>query len=327
MSILDKRLLVMSGKGGVGKTTVACALAVAAARKGKKVAMVEIGARENIPAMFGKNKEAGYKGMKVWSPRKNKKRKKKAGSVTSIRLDPQSALREFVVKQVKVEAIYRAIFQNRVMRYFTAAAPGLEDLLMLGKIVYLAEETGRGSDYKWDLVIMDAPATGHAKAFFNSAYAFLQISGVGPMRRRVEHVWDFLQDPEKTAFNVVSLAEEMPVNETLELWRSLGDEWELPRGIAVANGVFPPLVEGSEEESSLEAMESAEPSGAGPEAKVSRALLQAARSRQKREQMQRGYVDELADGIDAPLFELPYLFAPDFGVKQVQRLAKELKGA
>lgn len=336
MSLFDRKLLVLTGKGGVGKTTVASALAVAAARQGKKVIMVEIGARENIAPLFGKKKQAGYKGLKVWSPPKVKRNNKKnnakgkkksrtrsrnrGGSVTAMHLDPQSALKEFVVRQVKVELMYRAIFQNRVMRYFTAAAPGLEDLLMLGKIVYLAEGHG-GPD--WDLVIFDAPATGHNIAFFNSAYAFLQISRVGPMRKRVEGVWSFLKDPDLTAFNVVSLPEEMPVNESVDLWHTLGTEMELPLGVVVANAMITPLFD---DDAQRELFESVDDEGSATDAagRVRSGLVRAARQRQRRRALHERYLGELKDEIDAPTYELPYLFAPDFGLKQVEALAKHL---
>ena len=321
-SIFERKLLIVSGKGGVGKSCVASALAVAAAKKGKRVALVEIGAREHLYELFGKKRKAGYKGQKVWSPGKSKSGRKKGGLVNAMHLDPQNSLREFVVKQVKIEAVYRAIFQNRVMRYFTAAAPGLEDLLMLGKIIHLAEETDRRGKPKWDLVVMDAPSTGHNISFFNSAYAFLQISGVGPMRKRVANVWEFLQDPEKTAFNIVSLPEEMPVNESMELSEALADQ-ELPQGIAVANAVFPEFLD----EDSRALVQVLEPRGSKAEAALTGALVHSANTRVGRGKLHRHYVQELREGLDMPLTELPYLFQPHFGVKEIETLAKCLRAA
>lgn len=316
-SVLDKRLLVVSGKGGVGKSTVAAALAVTAARRGQRVALVEVGADESLTPLFGAKRRAGYRGLKVWGVKS--KKKNAAGAVYTMRIDPEHAMREFVIRQIKVEAVYRAVFQNKVMRYFTAAAPGLQDLLVLGKIVYLAqEERARGNKLKWDVVILDAPATGHGVAFFNAAYAFLQISKVGPMRKRVQGVWDFLCDPEKTAFNVVSIPEEMPVNESVDL-AALFDDLGLPAGTVFANAVYPELFE-SDQRALIEKMAAARrPDGVNGQ--VASALLSAATDQMHRQQSQAGYVDELAESLGWPLVSLPYLFRAEFGVEEIEALA------
>src|SRR5881394_1335989 len=128
VALFDRRLLVFSGKGGTGKSTVTAAFAVAAARRGKRVLVVEIGERETIAPIFG-GQPAGYAGAVVYRPRASA-----APPITAMRITAPEALREYGMRSVKFQMIYNAVFDNPVVRYFTAAAPGLEELNILGKI-------------------------------------------------------------------------------------------------------------------------------------------------------------------------------------------------
>src|SRR5256885_17027929 len=133
-------------------------------------------------------------------------------------LTPRESLHEFVIRQVKFERLYQAVFENRVIRYFTAAAPGLDELVMMGKIENLEAERvestkKRVAGPKFDLVVFDAPATGHGLAFFKVPAMLMRMIRVGPLHTKARKMLELLTDPERTAFNIVTLPEEMPVNE------------------------------------------------------------------------------------------------------------------
>src|SRR5512137_425229 len=221
--LLDRRLVVVTGKGGVGKSTVSAALAVLAARRGKRVLVTEIDARERIAPMLG-GRPSGPVVRQVLP------------GISTVNVDPRHSLEEYALLVVKVRAIYQAVFENRVVRFFLRAVPSLAETLMLGKVLHEARSEERGRP-RWDLVVVDAPSTGHAVQLLGVPRALLDTVPGGPLRRDAEWMHTLLTSPERTAVALVSLPEEMPVTETAELDAQLGGALGLPRGPVFLNAM------------------------------------------------------------------------------------------
>lgn len=336
-SLLDKRLLIFSGKGGVGKSTVSAAVAVAAARTGRRVLIIEIGDQERIPAIFGA-KKAGYDGAKVWANGKKDDAQggpggappgaRTRGQVWSVCLTARESLHEFVIRQVKLEAIYKTVFENRVIRFFTAAAPGLDELVMMGKIenlvtLGLPKKGPKKSNLDFDLVVFDAPATGHGLAFFKVPQMTMRMVRMGPLHRKAETMWNLLTDPERTAFNIVTLPEEMPVNESIDLHKA-ADEVGLPPGKLLVNGVYPDIFEGNGKE--IARLEAQADPAEGISGKIAKAALDNARTTYARYEMHREMIDKLEEAVPRERVELPFVFTPGLGPAEIETLADYVTG-
>ena len=296
--LLEHRLVVVTGKGGVGKSTVAAALATVAARRGKRVLVAEIDARERIAPMLG----ARPSGPVVHAV---------APGISTVNVDPRHALEEYALMVVKVRAIYQAVFENRVVRFFLRAVPSLAETLMIGKVLHEARAETHGRP-RWDVVVVDAPATGHAVQLLGVPQALLDTVPAGPLRRDAEWMQALLADPARTAVAMVSLPEEMPVTETIELDAKVRDDLRLPRGPVFVNAM-PDARFSSVERDRLRDLAGAPPP-LGPAARA--AVLQAERRARAASQ-----VDRLRAALDRPLVPLPQLAAARWGKRAVERIA------
>lgn len=219
MSLWDKRLLIVTGKGGVGRTTVATALALAAAQAGRRAAVAELYGQGRVPALFGLPGRS-YTPVAI-RPR-----------VDTMSLSPYECLDDFGHRRLKVDALVRAVFRNRVMSAFIDAVPGLHDLLQLGKLDNLLTDPA-DDDPRYDLLVVDAPATGHGLTMLAAAREMAEMTRVGPFAELARAIERLLADPARTALVVVTLPEDLPVNETLDLVAALGDERDQVGGVVV----------------------------------------------------------------------------------------------
>src|SRR3954454_8592280 len=179
-SLIDKRLIVVTGKGGVGKTTVSVALGLAAARAGKRTMVAEVAQQERVSRVF-RREGLGYSEAEL------------ADNLFGMSIDPERALKEYIGQQVG-GALGGLLAGNRIFEYFTAAAPGVRELTTVGKVWELAQLQRRSDAAPYDLVIMDAPASGHGLALLRAPRTFGDIARVGPIRRRADAIHDFLTD-------------------------------------------------------------------------------------------------------------------------------------
>ncbi|HXS34606.1 MAG TPA: ArsA family ATPase [Solirubrobacterales bacterium] len=297
-------MVFVTGKGGVGKTTVAVALGLRAAAEGKRTIVCEVSAQENASRIF-EHTEIGFHEVEV------------AENLWSISIDPDESMREYVLLQLKVRAMRDMLFRSRIFNYLAAATPGLKELVTIGKIWELAQLDRKvKSARKYDLVIVDAPATGHGIGFLQTPRTFAAIARVGPIHSQAQQLDRLITDQEHTGVAIVALPEEMPVNESAALEHDLREEVGVAVDRVYMNGLYP------ERFSNQEAEQLAELS-AGEEGAM-RAAARAALSEHNRARSQRAQLARLRRRVEAPVKTLPFLFEPDLGVEAAGQLAKRL---
>ena len=301
LPLLDRRLAVVTGKGGVGKSTVAAALALVAARRGKRVLVCEVNAQERIAPLLGA-RPSGPRIREVL-PR-----------VHTVDVTPQEALREYGLKVVKFQAIYEAVFENRMVRHFLQVVPGFGELVMLGKILHEARAVDGGRP-RWDLVIMDAPSTGHAVQLLRVPQALLDGFPPGRLHQDAEWMRALLIDPARTGVVLVTLPEELPVNETIELDADVRRVLGMPRAALLVNAM-PPRRFDAAEAAALSELAGAPPP-LGPAA-LAGAIAAGQRARAERA------LARVREAVPLPGAVLPLVPALRWGRDPLERLAAVL---
>ncbi|CAB4870734.1 unannotated protein [freshwater metagenome] len=234
-SLFDHDLVVVTGKGGTGKTTVAAALGVAAARRGLRTIVAEVAARDDITRMLGGEE------------RRREREVELAYGVHHTSIDPDTALRNYLADQLPSRTLAGLLADSRTFGPLAAATPGLREVLTIGTVWELAQPQRRSADAQtYDLVILDAPATGHGVALLSAPRAFARSARNGRVGRHATTIDAFLSDPQRTAVVAVARPEELPVNETLELREALDRELGLPISIAIANRTLPDRLSAAE---------------------------------------------------------------------------------
>ncbi len=285
MSLLQRRIVLVTGKGGVGKTTVSTGLGLAAAARGLRVLIAEVSGARSIPAMFGTT-GSGYKPSLLTE------------NLYTLSITPEEAIEDYVIQQIRFKRLFNLVFRNRIISPLVDGVPGLHDAVQLGKIFDLSRDTHRGHP-TWDLVIVDAPATGHGLTMLSSAHTMMELTRAGPMYEGVKLVHEVLSDPEKVALVLVSLPEEMPASETIDLWARLDEGLQAQVAVVALNALYPPLLTHPEDwPVARQAL-----ADAGPGVREAVALCDAWQERRER---QSEIAQRLQEAIDAPLASLPF---------------------
>jgi anion-transporting ArsA/GET3 family ATPase len=259
----SRRFLFITGKGGVGKTTVTAALARALSARGLRVLVTVCGAKERLSTLLG----APPLGSAITSL---------ATNIWGVRLVSEVALREYGALKLKNRVLVDAIFDSKYVSGFLSGTPGLKEWSLLGKAWYHATEEQPDGRPRFDVVLFDAPATGHGLDMLRVPKVIVDLAPPGVLRSDAERAWEMFRDPARSGVVVVTLPEEMPTNETLELCAALRGELTLPIAELVVNSLLPPLfsVEEASELARLGSLDATSPARAVMDSAIRRATRQ-----------------------------------------------------
>ncbi|MEZ4336372.1 MAG: ArsA family ATPase [Sandaracinaceae bacterium] len=302
-SLFDREFLFVTGKGGVGKTTVSAALALAAAKKGKRVLLAMCNAKERLSHLL-EVEPIGPKNRRILD------------NFEAVNMTPAVALEEYGMMVLKVRSVYQAVFENRFVSAVLRGTPGIEAWSMLGKASFHVAEEVDGRP-RYDLVIVDGPATGHALDMLRVPKVICDIAPPGLLRTEAEKAQNLFHDHRRAAAVLVSLAEDMPANETIELHEAMTRDIGMQVDTLVVNSVLPKLFKPHEREPMVEL-----PSKL-PQGSALTSLARASRERALRELTQKEALKKLETALpDIPRLVLPHLFTPEFRRGAVESLAE-----
>ena len=300
--LLDKRLIFVTGKGGVGKSTVAAVLGVLGARHGLRTMVAELSSQQRVQRVFNRYGQR-FEEIQL------------APGLFTISIDPEHAMNEYL--EVKVGPLGHALASSRLFQTFAMATPGMRELLTIGKVWELAQFHRRTEGAApYDLVIVDAPATGHGMGLLRTPRTFAEIARVGPIAHQGRSIAETIADREFTGVVVVATPEEMPVNETLTLSEAL-DREEVALDLIVLNALYPVRFDQAEVDQLADALNRTRSA-------LSRSALRAALAEHARAQNQREQQARLMAGVNGRLVELPYVFTDQFGPREIDSLADAL---
>ena len=300
-------MLIVAGKGGVGKTTVSATLARLAAAEGMDTLIVEVEGKGGIAAMF--DRPALDYDEAILLPRAGGQ-----GEVRGRTLTPDDALLEYLDDH-GMKRVSKRLVSSGALDIVSTAVPGIKDILILGKVKQL-EAKGVA-----DLIVLDAPAAGHAITFLLAARALLDAVNVGPIHTQAREVLELLTDPARAQVVLVTLPEETPVNELVETAFNLEDRVGVSLGPVVVNGVYPTL-DGLD----VDPLVAAEQAGTTLRDGEADSLRDAAAFRLQRSALQQQQLDRLSAALPLPQLRLPFLFKADLGADDLTVLAEAMRG-
>lgn len=300
----QRRFLFITGKGGTGKTTVTAALAVALASRGKRVLVAVSEPKERISQLLGVE-ALGPDVVEV------------APNIFGVKINPEAAMREYGEMILRSRTVSDAVFGSKYVRGFFAAVPGLHQWAMLGKAWFHSTERLPDGRPRFDVVLFDAPATGHGLDMLRVPKIIVDVVPPGLLRRDAERAWTMFKDPKQSGVVIVALPEDMPANESLELAAAVTGELSLPIANVIVNQVID-LVFHDEERQALSRPLALVPGDPGDEG------LRAAARRAVSERVQIDSLRKIADGIAAPLITLPRLIEDPSTPEAIRELAKVL---
>jgi anion-transporting ArsA/GET3 family ATPase len=294
-TFFDRRVFFIVGKGGVGKSTVAALLAVALAERGRRVLLAQMEPGRRLPALFGLEDDPTTATEIL-------------PGVSMLTVEGEASLSEYLGIVLPVRRVHRLVVTSKLYHHFVAAAPGLKELMTVGKIWY-EEQRQDGGAPRWDAIVVDAPATGHSLQYLRMPQAAATAFGPGLVRREALRVTSLLQDPVRTVVCPVTTAEEMPVNETLEMYAQLRDTLAMPLGALFVNRVHAAPLAPDEV-----------PAAPAEAPALVADVLRCAREEAGWTAINRRYLARLREAVAMPIVELPFLFAEEFGLAEVRAL-------
>jgi anion-transporting ArsA/GET3 family ATPase len=294
------RVLIVAGKGGVGKTTVTAAVARMAASAGLRTLIVEVEGKSGLSAAFGRPDALTYEEVEL------------APGIRARTLTPDDALLEYLESH-GMRRVSKRLMSSGAIDVVATAVPGIRDILVLGKVKQLERAEVA------DLIVLDAPAAGHAVTFLTSASGLVDAARVGPIRSQAQEVVALLSDPARCQVMLVTLPEETPVNEVVETAFKLEDRVGIALAPVVVNGVYPSCegLDVDPEETAAAVDVALRPGEAD-------ALRAAAAFRRERTALQAEQLDRLAAALPLPQLRLPFLFTTEIRLPQVDTLASAL---
>lgn len=315
-NLLDPRLLIVTGKGGVGKSTVAAALAMASARTGRRTCLVEVEGRQTFSRLF------------ETAPWDFTEREFRPG-LSGLSIDPDASLAEYLEMFYGGRRLSKLVVGSTAVEFATAAAPGLKDVLLVGKVKEMERRRDADGRFHYDLIVVDAPPTGRIVRFLRAPEATTELVGVGPIRTQAQQVIDLLLDGERTHVQLVTLLEEMPVAETIDTVAALR-ELGVIIGPLIVNRALPERFDEQSRKALAEDLEPAELAAlladadldVGPEAAA--ALHDLGTAHLRRLELQDRMREVIERELDLPTVELPYVYGAEFGSEAVAMIAAVL---
>jgi len=308
VGLLDRRLVFVTGKGGVGKTTVAAALALFASEHGRRTLLCEVDAKGDV-ASFLETGPTAFTASEAMP------------GLWAMSMDTEASLREYLRLNLRIPVVGRIGPLARAFDFVATAAPGVREILTVGKLCYEVRER------HYDLVVVDAPATGHIIGQLAAPQAINELVKVGLIRSQTDWMLDILSDPQQTAVAIVTTPEEMPVNETIELVDRIKKETTVELASVIVNRVLPELFGRSEEEvfdrlcGDDATEELTRLAGEDPAP-----VLTAARLAVTLRRTNAGHLEHLRSAVDptVPMLYLPFLFARFHGLRSIRQVARSL---
>lgn len=306
--VLARQLHYVCGKGGVGKSVVACALAKAFHDDGKSVLLVQVNAADSHSRLI----ETSVIGAEI--------REIERG-FSVVNSTPAAAMKEYALMTLRFEALYRTVFENRLTKAFLRFLPSLPELTIQGKIWHHAEERNDRDDAraKYERIVVDCPSTGHGLKFLRVGRVIAEASRVGPMAEKTRLMAALVEDPRRTALHVVALPEELPVNEARDLVEHVRVHRSAPLGAVFLNQRLPRLFD----EPSERALATVRERGAGDDTALAQ-LFEVADRRRNRERLE-GEMRTKLEALQMPLIELPMLLNAPPGPRDIERFANLLR--
>jgi len=298
--LLNKRIIVVTGKGGVGKTTVSTVIAIAAKKLGKRVLVCEVNTKEKIAPSLG-------------YPESNGDIQEIENNLSTVNIIPSRSMEEYGIMMLKSKLVYNAVFNNKYAKKFLSAIPGLTEILTWGKIRFHEQEKLKDGSNKYDIIIVDAPATGHGIALLKLPVAILSTLQKGALAKESKELYALLTDKNKTSINIVTIPEELPINETQELKEVVENDLKMPLGYLFINSNSPKLF--SKQEADLYKLIQ------NMRDKDTSILRKSANYRLSREKLNQKYVKIALHHIDLASVIFPYLFIEQFERKDFEYLA------
>lgn len=314
--LLDPRVLFVTGKGGVGKSTAAAALAVAGVRTGRRTCLVEVEGRQTMSQLFGTQR---------WDFEEREFRP----GLWGLSIDPEASLQEYLEMFYGAKRLSKMLVGTTAVEFATTAAPGIKDVLLIGKVKEMERRRREDGRFHYDLVVVDSPPTGRIVNFLRAPDATTELVNVGPIRQQAQTLIDLLTDPARTHVQLVTLLEEMPVQETIESVKALTD-LGVTLGPVLVNRVAPERFEGDTRKAfdddlapdDLERVlaEAGLELGSG----AGEALRGLGSAHLERLQLQERMRERLTGALTESIIELPFIYAERFGDHEIDRLADVL---
>ena len=312
-TILQRQVHFVSGKGGVGKSAVSAALALRFVREGHKTLLVQVNAQDSHGPLL----DVGTVGTKLVEVEPN---------LIVVNTTPAESLREYALMTLKVQAIYRAVFENRLTKTFLRFLPALAELTMLGKIYFHATESEDDGGPRFPRIVVDCPSTGHGLQLLKVADVIQHTVRVGPLAEKTAKMAALVADEKRCALHIVAIAEELPVNEGLELLDEVRRTSVVPPGALVLNRVLRHLFD-DVASASLQRARAAAPALTDATSEVDArmaSLLDVGERRRSREHVEREQALRLRD-TGLPLVMLPLVLTERLRRPDVERFAQEFQ--
>ncbi|MEM6730441.1 MAG: ArsA family ATPase [Myxococcota bacterium] len=309
-ALFESRLTLVTGKGGVGKSSVSAAMAVAAANQGRRVLLVELGSRPVMGELLGGQTPKHVPSLVA---------RDRFPNLWVSHIDPRKALQEYLIEAIKVKSLAKLATENRVLARLWQAAPSVDEMAVLTALerFELARDPGDASRPRFDTIVVDLPATGHAKAMLAVPRGLFAMIRVGALADRAKSVDEMLHDRTRSAIVIVTLPEELPINESVQLASSLRNDLELSTAALVINAVLPRIY--SEEERALIDRIARQLNDS-----VGHRVLRAATHQSDRQEKQAKQIALVRDQLDTQFVEIA--FSPGQGVGLIEQMAAALNG-